>query len=223
MQLNLSRRLDAIDDKPRVLLLDKVQRSHHINTKKMTAVMTSSPVTIDDVKERRRGTSGETLDDDIVFKSNVDGVYSKFSAFAIFFFPAVGGLLYGYDIGATSAVVTQLKSINYSGVQWHATIAGNSSLRGVITAMSTLGALIGSIACFCVADLFGRRRCLLLATSLYLIGAVLEVVSGGPVWNATTGIAILLLGRLIYGLGCGFTMVGAPAYIGEMAPPAIRG
>lgn len=223
MQLNLGRRLDAIDDKPRVLLLDKALRSHHLNTKTMTAVLTSSPPRIDEEKGRRGATSGDTLDDDIGFKSNADGIYSKLSAFAVFFFPAVGGLLYGYDIGATSAVVAQLKSLDYSGVQWHATIAGNSSLRGVITAMSTLGALIGSITCFRVADLYGRRRCLLIATSLYLSGAVLEVVSGEPSWDATTGIAVLLLGRLIYGFGCGFTMVGAPAYIGEMAPPAIRG
>ena len=30
-------------------------------------------------------------------------------------------------------------------------------------------------------------------------------------------------GRIIYGFGVGFAMQGAPAYIGEMAPPAIRG
>lgn len=148
--------------------------------------------------------------------------YNLIAASQVFFFPALGGLLFGYDIGATSAVVSQLKSI-YSGVEWSSAVVSNSSLQGIITAMSTLGALIGSIACFRVADLLGRKKSLLIASFLYLCGAALEVISGDPNWNAVTGIAVLLLGRLIYGFGIGFAMNGAPAYIGEMAPSAIRG
>jgi len=51
----------------------------------------------------------------------------------------------------------------------------------------------------------------------------LEGLSGKSTWDASNGISVLLLGRLIYGFGCGFAMHGAPAYIGEMAPSAIRG
>jgi hypothetical protein len=79
--------------------------------------------------------------------SNV-GSYSRLSAFLIFFFPALGGLLFGYDIGATSAVVSQLKSATYAGVLWTSKVRENSTLQGVITSMATLGALIGSLACF---------------------------------------------------------------------------
>ena len=35
-----------------------------------------------------------------------------------FLFPALGGMLFGYDIGATSFVVVQLESSSYSGVSW---------------------------------------------------------------------------------------------------------
>ena len=151
------------------------------------------------------------------------GRFSRISAFLIFFFPALGGLLFGFDIGATSAVVSQLKSPTYSGVSWHTNIAESSFLQGVITSMATFGALIGSMTCFSVADDLGRRRSLLLASSLYLCGATVEVISGHSSWNAPLGITVLLVGRLIYGFGCGFAMHGAPAYIGEMAPSAIRG
>ena len=34
---------------------------------------------------------------------------------------------------------------------------------------------------------------------------------------------VLLLGRTIYGLGIGFTMHAAPAYIAEAAPAEVRG
>lgn len=47
------------------------------------------------------------------------GDYNKFATFLIFFFPALGGLLFGFDIGATSAVVTQLASKSYSGTTWY--------------------------------------------------------------------------------------------------------
>ena len=153
----------------------------------------------------------------------VPGKYNSVSAFMIFLFPALGGLLFGYDIGATSAVVSQLESSSYSGVSWYESVADSSLLQGVITSMATLGALLGSRTCFQVADILGRRRSLLLASVLYLSGALLEVFSGTSSFDAAKGITTLLIGRLVYGYGCGFAMHGAPAYIGEMAPTTIRG
>jgi hypothetical protein len=44
--------------------------------------------------------------------------YRILSVLYIFLFPACGGLLFGYDIGATSAVIDQLISDSYSGVFW---------------------------------------------------------------------------------------------------------
>ena len=37
------------------------------------------------------------------------------------------------------------------------------------------------------------------------------------------GLAVLLLGRVVYGVGIGLAMHGAPMYIAETAPPAMRG
>lgn len=216
--------VEDADDKPSVRLLGKMKKP---NKRVKLIRSTSSPFASDgmdnDEENNKTSISSTMIQDDSDLSLGDDNKYDRHSAFLIFFFPALGGLLFGYDIGATSAVVSQLKSVNYSGVQWHETVSNDSSLQGVITAMATLGALIGSIACFRVADLLGRRQCLLLASCLYLSGAIFEVVSGNANYTATTGIAVLLLGRLIYGFGCGFAMVGAPAYIGEMAPSAIRG
>lgn len=219
------RNIEEAEDRPSVRLLGKIKKPR--NRVKLIRSSMASPFASDefeiDEENTRTSVSSKITESDGDLRFEADNGYEWHSVLLIFFFPALGGLLFGYDIGATSAVVSQLKSINYSGVQWHGTVSSDSSLQGVITAMATLGALIGSIACFRVADLLGRRRCLLLASSLYLSGAVLEVVSGNVSYGATTGISVLLLGRLIYGFGCGFAMVGAPAYIGEMAPSAIRG
>lgn len=131
--------------------------------------------------------------------------------------------MFGYDIGATSSALLQIKSADFSGVIWHESVEYNSALQGVITSMATLGALFGSMTCFQVADSFGRRRSLILASCLYILGAALEVLSGQGTWSYSQGVTVLLIGRLIYGFGCGFAMHGAPAYIGEMSPSSIRG
>ncbi len=41
----------------------------------------------------------------------------------LFLFPALGGLLFGYDIGATSGAIISLKSAATSGTTWYALIA----------------------------------------------------------------------------------------------------
>lgn len=151
------------------------------------------------------------------------GSYSKLSAFLIFFFPACGGLLFGYDIGATSAVIPQLTDEDYSGVRWHGLVDDSAFLQGAITSSELLGAMLGCMVCFKIADDLGRRRSLILASILFFVGSIIEYISGDPSWDATAGIAVLITGRVIYGFGCGFAMHGAPAYIGEMAPSSIRG
>ena len=148
--------------------------------------------------------------------------YSRPAVARIFGVPALGGLLFGWDIGATSYVLTQLQSAEYSGVSWSGAVAGSSFLQGLITSGGVAGALIGAAIVFRVADAIGRRRELILAALLYLAGAVLEVASGFGTTEAT-GLALLLLGRLVYGAACGFAMHGAPAYIAEMSPASIRG
>lgn len=149
--------------------------------------------------------------------------YNSFAAFLIFFFPACGGLLFGYDIGATSAVVSQLQSPTDSGVEWYGMVASSSFLVGCITSVGMLGALLGSLTCFRIADEIGRRKSLLIAAVLFGLGSFMEFVSGEPTWSGTFALIVLMLGRCTYGLGCGFAMHGAPAYIGEMAPSSIRG
>lgn len=70
------------------------------------------------------------------------------------------------------------------------------------------GAMIGSIICFRVGDFLGRRRELLVAAVLFFGGAILEGVSGMSVWSGDWGLAVLMLGRVAYGIGCGFAMHG---------------
>lgn len=149
--------------------------------------------------------------------------YKISSSIFVFLFPALGGLLFGYDIGATSSAIIQIQSSQYSGVLWWQTIKNSSLLQGIITSISMLGAMIGCLICFKVADQLGRRKTILISCYFYFAGSIIEFISGYSQWKASIGISVLIIGRFIYGIGCGFAMQGAPAYIGEMAPFQIRG
>lgn len=129
-----------------------------------------------------------------------------------FFFPAVGGLLFGYDIGATSGATVSIVSPEFSGTDWY----NLSSLQtGLIVSGSLYGALLGSILAFNIADFLGRRKELILAAGLYILGA--GITSFAP------NLPVVVAGRLIFGLGIGLSMHAAPMYIAETSPSGIRG
>ncbi|KAM0046374.1 putative major facilitator, sugar transporter, major facilitator superfamily [Helianthus debilis subsp. tardiflorus] len=138
--------------------------------------------------------------------------YSVLAAILPFLFPAFGGLLYGYDIGATSSATINIKSPTSSGISWY----DLSSVQvGLITSGSLYGALIGSLLAFNVADFLGRRRELMVSAASYIIGAVITTLA--------PGFAIMVVGRFIYGIGIGLAMHAAPMYIAETAASQIRG
>jgi MFS family permease len=62
---------------------------------------------------------------------------------------------------------------------------------------------------FKIADDIGRKNELVIGSVLYTIGAIVETLSARPNWSAQTGISVLILGRVIYGCGIGFSMHGS--------------
>lgn len=150
--------------------------------------------------------------------------YSLSAVALLFSVPAFGGALFGYDIGATSYAITQMQDAEVSGVQWWHTVQSSPAWTGTIVSAVSAGALVGSGLMFLVADAIGRRTELRLGGALYLAGAALEVCTArSKDWNAGLGLMVLLSGRLIYGVGVGITMHGAPTYISEQSPTKIRG
>lgn len=134
----------------------------------------------------------------------------------VFLVPALGGALFGYDIGATAFVVQQLQSADYSGRSSVTdTVARNPILIGVIVAISAVGAFCSSWIVFQLHDVIGRRHELRLGAILYAIGASMAALSGTSLVNifmpgstATVAILLLIFGRFIFGCGIGFAMHG---------------
>ncbi|KAJ0792142.1 putative major facilitator, sugar transporter, major facilitator superfamily [Helianthus annuus] len=138
--------------------------------------------------------------------------FSWSSVILPFLFPALGGLLFGYDIGATSGATLSLQSPELSGTTW---FNFSAVQLGLVVSGSLYGALFGSILVYPIADFLGRKRELLVAALLYFLGG--SITSYAPDLN------ILLIGRVLYGLGIGLAMHGAPLYIAETCPSQIRG
>ncbi|PIA60425.1 hypothetical protein AQUCO_00300138v1 [Aquilegia coerulea] len=139
-------------------------------------------------------------------------VFAWSSVILPFLFPALGGLLFGYDIGATSGATISLQSAELSGTTWF----NFSSIQlGLVVSGSLYGALLGSILVYPIADFLGRRRELIIAALLYGLG--------GLITGTAPDLGVLIIGRLIYGLGIGLAMHGAPLYIAETSPSQIRG
>lgn len=118
---------------------------------------------------------------------------------------ALGGLLMGFDASVISGVVKFIEPE-----------FGLSKLElGWAVASLTLTATLAMMVAGPLSDAFGRRTVLRYAAILYAVSAIASAL-------APTFI-ILVIARMIGGLGVGASLILAPMYIAEIAPPAIRG
>jgi SP family galactose:H+ symporter-like MFS transporter len=117
----------------------------------------------------------------------------------------LAGTLFGYDQGVISGALIGIEK---------AFDVGHVALE-IVTSWVTLGAMFGSLAGGYVADLFGRKRTLLAAAALFIIGALVQAFA--------PNVPILVFGRLVAGFGVGVAAVAAPLYAAELAPAAQRG
>ena len=118
-------------------------------------------------------------------------------------FPAIAGLLFGWDIGSTSGALTNIMDPVHSGTNWYAL---DPFQQGLVVSTSLAGALVASgAAAVSVGDALGSKRELLLASLFYAAGAAVQ--------GAAPSLEVLVVGRFTYGLGIGFAMHAAPMYI----------
>mmetsp|Transcript_34769 Transcript_34769/g.66777 ORF Transcript_34769/g.66777 Transcript_34769/m.66777 type:complete len:496 (-) Transcript_34769:332-1819(-) len=132
----------------------------------------------------------------------------RWFVYLAFFFPALAGFLFGYDIGAASGAVNSVNEL----------VGLSSIMKSLLTSSSLIGATVGSIAVFWLGEPLGRRREILTGATLYVLGSALSAISPNGIILYSA-----LVGRAIYGLGIAFSMHAAPVYISEMSPSDIRG
>ncbi|KAF2098073.1 general substrate transporter [Rhizodiscina lignyota] len=117
--------------------------------------------------------------------------------------------LFGYDQGVFGGVVVTPDYINVMGLQ------NNSSLLGTITAIYDIGCFFGAIAAFVVGEPLGRKKSILLGTTIMSIGAILQITA----WSVPQ----MIVGRIVAGIGNGINTATAPVWQGETSKASWRG
>ncbi|MDW4072793.1 sugar porter family MFS transporter [Staphylococcus saprophyticus] len=123
----------------------------------------------------------------------------------IFFLGALGGLLYGYDMGVISGALLFIKD----------DIPLNSVTEGLVVASMLVGAIFGSGASGPLTDRLGRRRVVFVIAIVYIVGALILALA--------PSMPVLVIGRLVIGLAVGGSTAIVPVYLSEMAPTEQRG
>ncbi|KAI1352560.1 general substrate transporter [Xylaria sp. FL0043] len=128
-------------------------------------------------------------------------------------FSAFGGIFFGYDSGYINGVIGMPYFIRQiEGPD--ATILSGSS-KAIIISVLSLGTFVGALVAGDFADLVGRRTTILGSCLIFLIGVILQV--------ASAGLPLLVVGRVIAGLGVGGVSAILILYMSEIAPRKVRG
>ncbi len=118
---------------------------------------------------------------------------------------ALAGLMFGLDIGVISGATQFIQKefqISDHMIEW-------------IVSSMMLGAAIGALGAGWMSAALGRKRSLILAGVLFVIGSLLSAAAWSP--------ATLIAARLILGLAIGVATFTAPLYLAEVAPEKTRG
>ncbi|QGA19287.1 hypothetical protein EYB26_006976 [Talaromyces marneffei] len=123
-------------------------------------------------------------------------------------FVSLGVFLFGYDQGVMSGIITGWYFRDYFNQPSKAEI-------GTVVAILEIGALISSLLVGKIGDIIGRRRTILYGSLIFLVGGALQTFA--------TSLSIMMLGRIIAGLGVGALSTIVPVFQSEISPPHNRG
>lgn len=118
---------------------------------------------------------------------------------------AIGGFLFGYDTGVISGAMLPMRRA----------FDLTPSQQEVVVSSTVLAAFFSSLYGGNLNQRFGRRTCILIASSVFTLGSLLL----GIAWDYS----VLVIGRIVLGVGIGIASLTTPVYIAEVAPPSKRG
>jgi SP family galactose:H+ symporter-like MFS transporter len=120
-------------------------------------------------------------------------------------FAGLGGLLFGYDTGVISGAELFFKN----------DFSLSTFALEIIVSGALAGAAAGALAGGRLADLFGRRTLLIVTALVFGAGSILCAAASSP--------GMLIVGRMIVGVGIGLSSGTVPVYISEVSPADARG
>ncbi|CAA7026325.1 unnamed protein product [Microthlaspi erraticum] len=137
---------------------------------------------------------------------------------------AVGGLMFGYDIGISGGVTSMdtflLKFFPHVYEKKHRAHENNyckfnDMLLQLFTSSLYLAGIFASLGASYFSRRFGRKPVIIAASAFFLAGAILNFFA--------QELGMLIGGRILLGIGIGFGNQTVPLFISEIAPPRFRG
>lgn len=126
-------------------------------------------------------------------------------AFVIAFIAAIGGFLFGFDLGVIGAANPFLRDqFGLSDVQ-----------LGFATASAVLGCIFGPFLGSWLCDAIGRKKTMIIASLLLAVSAIMTAIAKDMI--------TFNFFRFVGGIGVGLCSIASPMYIAEVAPPRKRG
>ena len=118
---------------------------------------------------------------------------------------ALGGFLFGYDLGLIAGALLYMEP----------DLRLTEASEEVIVGMAKLGAVFGTFVGGALMQEHGRRKAIAWNSGFFLLGPFIMAVGDDA--------ATVSLGRFVVGMGVGASAVVVPAYVAEMAPKERRG
>ncbi|KAH7156967.1 hypothetical protein EDB81DRAFT_840904 [Dactylonectria macrodidyma] len=139
---------------------------------------------------------------------SIHGLTGKPLIYFTSIFVSLGVFLFGYDQGVMSGIITGPYFMDY----FH---HPSKAYVGTMVAILEIGAFISSLIVGRVGDIIGRRKTILYGSCIFFVGGFLQTVA--------YSMPIMMLGRIIAGLGVGMLSTIVPVYQSEISPPHNRG
>lgn len=130
-------------------------------------------------------------------------------AYLICAFASFGGIFFGYDSGYINGVLGS--KIFIHAVEGPAFDKLSESNTSLIVSILSCGTFFGAIIAGDVADWIGRKWTVILGCLIYMIGVVVQMITG-----AGDALGAIVAGRLIAGLGVGFESAIVILYMSEI-------
>ncbi|GAP72676.1 arabinose-proton symporter [Candidatus Symbiothrix dinenymphae] len=118
---------------------------------------------------------------------------------------AMGGLLFGFDTGVISGAIPFFQK----------DFRIDDGFVEIITSAGLVGAILGALFSGKLTDRIGRRKIILIAAVIFIVGALGSGIAP-TVWTLVTA-------RLGLGVAIGISSYAVPLYLAEIAPTKIRG
>lgn len=138
---------------------------------------------------------------------------SKIMTSMVGLFVAVGGFLFGYDTGLINSVSEMPMFIHKMTSRSDSLSNGQLS---IVVSFLSLGTFIGALSAPFIADRYGRKPTIIVSNIiLFIIGTSLQVMA--------KDLAMLVVGRVVSGIGIGLISAVVPLYQAEAAEKNLRG